>query len=102
VKTEAARPSEPSNILPHHYTASQPEDGGSIVLRNIGTIPHHYMVSQPEDGGNKVLRNVGTLPHLYTVSEAEDVDLKLHHHENLKCQDTAYVFSNVRSVSASN
>jgi len=23
-----------------------PEDGGSIVLRNVGIVPHHYTVSQ--------------------------------------------------------
>jgi len=42
---------------------SQPEDGGSNALRNVGIVPHHYTMSQPEDGGSKVLRNVGILPH---------------------------------------
>jgi hypothetical protein len=48
---------------------SQPEDGGSKVLRNIGILPHHYTVSQPEDGDSKVLRNIGILPHHYMVSQ---------------------------------
>jgi hypothetical protein len=38
------------------------------ILRNIGILPHHYTASQPEDGGSKVLRNVGILPHHYMAS----------------------------------
>jgi hypothetical protein len=56
-------------ILPHHYTVSQPEDGGSMVLRNVGILPHHYTVSQPEDGGSMVLRNFGILPRHYMASQ---------------------------------
>jgi hypothetical protein len=29
-----------------------------MVLRNVGILPHHYMASHPEDGSSLVLRNV--------------------------------------------
>jgi hypothetical protein len=48
------------------------EDGGSMVLRNVGIAPQHYTLSQsrtPEDGINIVLRNVGILPQHYTASQ---------------------------------
>jgi hypothetical protein len=28
------------------YASVTGEDGGSVVLRNFGTVPHHYMASQ--------------------------------------------------------
>jgi len=59
-------------ILPHHYTASRPKDGGSMVLRNVGILPHHDTLSQPEDWGSIVLRNFDILPHHYTASQPED------------------------------
>jgi len=46
-----------------------PQGGGSLDLRNIGTLPHHYTVSQPEDGG-----------------------LKLHGRENLKVSHISLVY----------
>jgi hypothetical protein len=33
--------------LPQEYTASEHEDGGSMVLRNVGILPQHYTASQP-------------------------------------------------------
>jgi len=33
-------------ILPRHYTVSQPEDRGSMVLRNVGILPHRYTLLQ--------------------------------------------------------
>jgi len=50
----------------------QPED-----VRNIAT------ASQPEDGRSMALRNVGILPQHYTTSQLEDLNLNLHHRENL-------------------
>jgi hypothetical protein len=46
-----------------------PEDGGSMILRNVGILPHHYKISQPrrplqpEDVCSIVLRNVSFLRH---------------------------------------
>jgi hypothetical protein len=45
-------------FLSHHYTASQPEDGGSMILRNVGILSLYYTALQPEDGGSLVLRNL--------------------------------------------
>jgi hypothetical protein len=56
----------------HHYMVSQPKDGASMVLWNTGILPHHYMASQLEDGGSKVFQNIGILLHHYMVSQPED------------------------------
>jgi len=42
LKMEAAWASETLMSLPQDYTASQPEDGGNKVLRNVGILPRHY------------------------------------------------------------
>jgi hypothetical protein len=67
-----------------HPFSLQSDDGGSMVLRNVDILPQHYTASQPrrtrleslskphslhpEDGGNMVLRNVDILPQHYTAS----------------------------------
>jgi hypothetical protein len=76
--------------LKHHrrksFESLHPEDGGSMVLRNVGILPQHHTASQPrnfdlnhhrkslkalrpEDGGSMVHRNVGVLSRLYTASQ---------------------------------
>jgi len=35
-------------MLPQHNTVSQPEDVGSMVIRNVGILPRHYTASQPK------------------------------------------------------
>jgi hypothetical protein len=42
MKMEAAWPFETLVYLPHFYTASQLQDGGSKVLRNISILLYHY------------------------------------------------------------
>jgi len=81
------------DILPHYYSVSQPEDGGSMVLRNtvsqaedggsmflrnVGILPHHYTVSSPEEGGSKDLRNNGIVPQYYMTSQARRPRLENH------------------------
>jgi len=47
-----------------------PEDGGSMVLRNVGILPQKYTASKPrwpEDGSSMILRNVGIKTSLYGV-----------------------------------
>jgi len=71
----------PSSGCPHLH----PEDGGSMILRNVGILPQHCTPSQhrrprpetltkphslnPEDRGSKVFPNVGILLHHYTASQ---------------------------------
>jgi len=33
-------------VFPKTMTSLQPEDGGSMVLQNVGILPQHYMASQ--------------------------------------------------------
>jgi hypothetical protein len=50
-----------------HDPTLHPKDGGSMVVRNVGTLQHHYMTSHFTLKMKKsMVRNVGILPRHYT------------------------------------
>jgi hypothetical protein len=50
MKVVPAWSSESLGVLPYHCRKLQPDDGGSKVLRNFGTLPHYYTELHLEHG----------------------------------------------------